>query len=103
MCSALLQSIYIQHICGKSIILQLLNVITRISLSVLSAMAGCISLMIGRLGSVVGANIAGALMGQYCEWNFYIACGAMYACGFLVLLLPRKSPEAVAKSEAWLI
>ncbi|XP_004527473.1 synaptic vesicle glycoprotein 2A [Ceratitis capitata] len=66
----------------------------------LRAMAGCISLMIGRLGSVVGANIAGALMGQYCEWNFYIACGAMYVCGFLVLLLPRKSPEAAAKSEA---
>ncbi|XP_028895806.2 synaptic vesicle glycoprotein 2A isoform X2 [Zeugodacus cucurbitae] len=66
----------------------------------LRAMAGCISLMVGRLGSVIGANIAGALMGHYCEWNFYICCGAMYVCAFLALLLPRKSPELPVKGES---
>ncbi|XP_018800129.1 PREDICTED: synaptic vesicle glycoprotein 2A-like [Bactrocera latifrons] len=57
----------------------------------LRAMAACISLMVGRVGSIVGANVAGALMGQHCEWNFYICCGALFSCAFLALLLPRKN------------
>ncbi|XP_050328483.1 synaptic vesicle glycoprotein 2A-like isoform X1 [Bactrocera neohumeralis] len=56
----------------------------------LRAMAACISLMVGRVGSIAGANVAGALMGQHCEWNFYICCGALFICAFLALLLPRK-------------
>ncbi|XP_036319629.1 putative transporter SVOPL [Rhagoletis pomonella] len=66
----------------------------------LRAMAVCISLMVGRLGSVVGANVAGALMTHHCEWNFYIVCGAMYICAVLALLLPRKSPDEAGKSES---
>ncbi|XP_054727892.1 synaptic vesicle glycoprotein 2A-like [Anastrepha obliqua] len=66
----------------------------------LRAMAVCISLMVGRLGSVIGANVAGALMDHYCELNFYIACGAMYICALLALLLPRKSADEKGKSES---
>lgn len=34
------------------------------------AMAICISLMMGRLGSVVGANIVGLLLDNYCQLAF---------------------------------
>nr|XP_036221542.1 synaptic vesicle glycoprotein 2B-like [Bactrocera oleae] len=69
-----------------------LNVITvELYPTHLRAMATCISLMVGRVGSIAGANVAGVLMGQHCEWNFYICCGALFICAFLALLLPRKN------------
>uniref|UniRef100_A0A034VVQ6 Synaptic vesicle glycoprotein 2A n=2 Tax=Bactrocera dorsalis TaxID=27457 RepID=A0A034VVQ6_BACDO len=57
----------------------------------LRAMASCISLLVGRVGSIAGANVAGALMGHHCEWNFYICCGGLFICAFLALLLARKN------------
>lgn len=55
----------------------------------LRAMAVCISLMMGRLGSVVGANYIGALLRDNCEVSFY-ACGAtLIAAGFLAFLVPK--------------
>lgn len=37
------------------------------------AMAICISLMMGRMGSVVGANIVGLLLDNYCQWAFFLS------------------------------
>lgn len=34
------------------------------------AMAVCVSLMMGRVGSVVGANLVGILLDNYCEVVF---------------------------------
>lgn len=36
-------------------------------------MAVCISLMFGRLGSVVGANTAAVLLDNHCETVFYLS------------------------------
>lgn len=36
-------------------------------------MAVCISLMFGRLGSVVGANTAAVLLDNHCETVFFLA------------------------------
>uniref|UniRef100_A0A1I8P9Y1 Major facilitator superfamily (MFS) profile domain-containing protein n=1 Tax=Stomoxys calcitrans TaxID=35570 RepID=A0A1I8P9Y1_STOCA len=55
----------------------------------LRGMAMCVSLMIGRLGSVIGTYIVGVLIANNCELTFYIPCCAMMICGFLILLLPR--------------
>lgn len=60
-------------------------------------MAVSISMMIGRLGSVVGTNIVGALVGTNCEMTFYISCLAMLSCAILILLLPRN--DTSQKSE----
>ncbi|XP_037938036.1 synaptic vesicle glycoprotein 2B-like isoform X2 [Teleopsis dalmanni] len=65
----------------------------------LRAMAICISLMVGRLGSVVGANIVGALLGTHCELTFYIGCVALYCCAFLSLLIPRASLDEPVKQS----
>ncbi|XP_075154436.1 synaptic vesicle glycoprotein 2B-like isoform X1 [Haematobia irritans] len=56
----------------------------------LRAMAMCVSLMMGRIGSVVGTNIVGALVANYCEMTFYISCFAMLSCALLILFLPRS-------------
>lgn len=52
-------------------------------------MAICVSLMMGRIGSVVGTNIVGAFLATYCEMTFYIACFALMSCAILILFLPR--------------
>ncbi|XP_053949917.1 synaptic vesicle glycoprotein 2A-like isoform X2 [Anastrepha ludens] len=61
------------------------------------AMAICVSLMFGRLGSVVGANIVGALLANNCEMSFVAACAALYICAFLALLIPRRTLAPPAK------
>ncbi|XP_069966127.1 synaptic vesicle glycoprotein 2A isoform X1 [Bactrocera oleae] len=61
------------------------------------AMAICVSLMFGRLGSVVGANIVGAILAKNCELTFYTACIALYVCAFLALLIPRRTMAPPAK------
>lgn len=54
------------------------------------AMAMCISLMMGRVGSVIGTNFVGAVLGTYCELTFYLACFATISAAFLLLFLPRN-------------
>lgn len=56
----------------------------------LRGMAICISLMFGRLGSVVGANIVGLLIAEHCEATFYISTTALILCGFLAFLIPKQ-------------
>lgn len=50
----------------------------------------CVSLMMGRIGSVVGTNIVGVLVANNCESTFYIAGFAMLSCAVLILFLPRS-------------
>lgn len=64
----------------------------------LRAMAVCISLMFGRLGSVVGANIVGILLDSHCELTFWISGVSLIACGLLSFFIPniykRNASEA---------
>uniref|UniRef100_A0A182INB7 Major facilitator superfamily (MFS) profile domain-containing protein n=1 Tax=Anopheles atroparvus TaxID=41427 RepID=A0A182INB7_ANOAO len=55
----------------------------------LRAMAVCISLMFGRLGSVVGANIVGVLLDTNCELTFWISGVSLIACGVLSFFIPN--------------
>uniref|UniRef100_T1PCW5 Major Facilitator Superfamily protein n=1 Tax=Musca domestica TaxID=7370 RepID=T1PCW5_MUSDO len=67
----------------------------------LRAMAMCVSLMMGRIGSVVGTNIVGALIADSCEMTFYISCFAMLSCAILILFLPRSiTTETTATTKA---
>ncbi|XP_073832107.1 synaptic vesicle glycoprotein 2B-like isoform X2 [Musca autumnalis] len=67
----------------------------------LRAMAMCVSLMMGRIGSVIGTNIVGALIATSCEMTFYISCFAMLSCAILILFLPRSiSTEVSQKNKA---
>ncbi|KAL9878785.1 synaptic vesicle glycoprotein 2A-like isoform X2 [Glossina fuscipes] len=65
----------------------------------LRAMAMCISLMMGRVGSVVGTNFVGALLSSYCELTFYISCFAMISCAFLILFLPKSIKDKTGKES----
>uniref|UniRef100_A0A1Y9HAI4 Major facilitator superfamily (MFS) profile domain-containing protein n=1 Tax=Anopheles farauti TaxID=69004 RepID=A0A1Y9HAI4_9DIPT len=55
----------------------------------LRAMAVCISLMFGRLGSVVGANIVGMLLDSQCELTFWISGFSLMGCGVLSFFIPN--------------
>ncbi|XP_037938045.1 synaptic vesicle glycoprotein 2A-like isoform X2 [Teleopsis dalmanni] len=57
----------------------------------LRAMAVCISLMMGRLGSVVGVNVFGTLLTQNCETAFVISGVTLILSGFLGFLIPSPS------------
>lgn len=63
------------------------------------AMAICISLMVGRFGSVVGSNITGILLESHCNFTFYIACSTLVGCGFLALLIPKTKVEDRVENE----
>lgn len=67
------------------------------------AMAVCILLMMGRLGSVVGTNIFGTLIDAYCPASFLLSGISLIACGFLAFLIPnirQKSNENVEKTSS---
>lgn len=55
----------------------------------LRAMAVCISLMCGRLGSVVGANIVGILLDNYCSATFLMSGISLIVCGVLAFFIPN--------------
>lgn len=61
-------------------------------------MAVCISLMIGRIGSVSGSNILGILIETHCEMALYGPAVGLIAAGALGFLLPNSnSPVAKPK------
>lgn len=60
-------------------------------------MAVCISLMMGRLGSVVGANIVGALLSDNCEAAFLTSGIGLIFAGFIGFFI-AKNPKVVADS-----
>ncbi|EDS25835.1 synaptic vesicle protein [Culex quinquefasciatus] len=55
----------------------------------LRAMAVCISLMCGRAGSVVGANMVGLLLDSNCELTFWISGASLIGCGVLSFFIPN--------------
>ncbi|KAI8122857.1 Synaptic vesicle glycoprotein 2B [Lucilia cuprina] len=55
----------------------------------LRAMAVCISLMLGRIGSVSGSYIMGALIERHCKLAFYISSLALILAGCLGFLMPK--------------
>lgn len=55
----------------------------------LRAMAICISLMFGRLGSVVGATMVGILLDTQCEMTFWISGISLVGCGVLSFFIPN--------------
>ncbi|XP_063374319.1 uncharacterized protein LOC134662009 [Cydia amplana] len=59
-------------------------------------------LMCGRLGSVIGASAAGALLAAACAATFHGFTALLFLCAALSLLLPgaQKSPPSAAQSEA---
>ncbi|XP_055846361.1 synaptic vesicle glycoprotein 2B-like [Episyrphus balteatus] len=59
----------------------------------LRAMAVCISLMIGRIGSVTGTNIVGALIENHCQMALLLASSFLLLGAFTAFLLPKGSPS----------
>ncbi|XP_046802056.1 synaptic vesicle glycoprotein 2C-like [Lucilia cuprina] len=55
----------------------------------LRAMAVCISLMLGRIGSVSGSYVLGALIECHCELAFYTSSFALIMAGCLGFLMPK--------------
>uniref|UniRef100_A0A182K5P7 Major facilitator superfamily (MFS) profile domain-containing protein n=1 Tax=Anopheles christyi TaxID=43041 RepID=A0A182K5P7_9DIPT len=52
------------------------------------AMAVCLSLMMGRLGSVFGSNLVGLIMEDNCALTFYLFASGSIICAVLTLILP---------------
>nr|XP_029716305.1 synaptic vesicle glycoprotein 2B-like [Aedes albopictus] len=65
----------------------------------LRAMAVCISLMFGRLGSVVGANMVGILLDTQCELTFWISGVSLIGCGVLSFFIPNIYKRKTAAAE----
>ncbi|XP_049868376.1 synaptic vesicle glycoprotein 2C-like isoform X2 [Pectinophora gossypiella] len=55
----------------------------------LRGMAISLAMMIGRCGSVMGANVAGILLDSLCESTFYLFGGLLILCGVSTFLLPK--------------
>lgn len=58
-----------------------------------SAMAVCISLMAGRLGSVVGSNVVSAMLSQNCEITFISSGVSLIIAGLMGFLIPAPSKD----------
>lgn len=58
-------------------------------------MALCLSFMIGRLGSVIGSNLIGFLLDEYCTYTFLMPAILLITSGFLVFTIPNiaKKPK----------
>lgn len=52
-------------------------------------MAICISLMMGRIGSVVGSNLVALTLESHCEATFWASGLSLIACGFLSYFIPK--------------
>lgn len=57
----------------------------------LRAMAVCISLMMGRLGSVVGSNVIGFVLDEYCNYTFLMPTILLITSGILACTIPNIS------------
>ncbi|KAG7310148.1 hypothetical protein JYU34_004701 [Plutella xylostella] len=63
----------------------------------LRAMAVCLSLMFGRVGSVLGSNVIGILLETSCGVSFYLFGGLLIVCSLLCLTLPGKQNKKADK------
>lgn len=57
----------------------------------LRAMAICISMMIGRIGIVVGSNVVGLLLDQFCRYTFLMPTVLLTCSGFIAFTIPNIS------------
>uniref|UniRef100_A0A182WUB9 Major facilitator superfamily (MFS) profile domain-containing protein n=1 Tax=Anopheles quadriannulatus TaxID=34691 RepID=A0A182WUB9_ANOQN len=65
----------------------------------LRAMAVCISLMFGRLGSIVGSNLVGFLLDTHCELTFWISGLLLVGCGVLSFFIPNIYKRNVSEDR----
>ncbi|XP_045496508.1 organic cation/carnitine transporter 7-like isoform X2 [Colias croceus] len=54
------------------------------------AMAVCMSMMMGRVGSMAGSNLIGMFLSTNCGLSFYIFGGLIISCALLCFTLPGK-------------
>ncbi|XP_047531889.1 organic cation/carnitine transporter 7-like isoform X1 [Vanessa atalanta] len=55
------------------------------------AMAVCLSMMMGRVGSMVGTNLIGLFLETNCGVSFYLFAGVIMVCALFCLTLPGKN------------
>lgn len=65
----------------------------------LRAMAVCISLMFGRLGSVFGSNLMGLLLDSHCNLTLAFSGGALLISSVLVFFIPNISKRNLSKKS----
>nr|XP_034826723.1 synaptic vesicle glycoprotein 2C-like isoform X7 [Maniola hyperantus] len=65
----------------------------------LRGMAISLSMMVGRIGSIVGTNVAGLLINAACEATFYFFGGMLIFCAALALLLPKSKRKPTEKKQ----
>ncbi|XP_041968037.1 synaptic vesicle glycoprotein 2C-like [Aricia agestis] len=63
------------------------------------AMAVCLSMMMGRVGSMVGSNLIGIFLGTNCSASFYLFGGILIVCGLACFTLPGKKDDGQVKSK----
>ncbi|CAG4983594.1 unnamed protein product [Parnassius apollo] len=63
----------------------------------LRGMAVSLSMMVGRIGSVTGANVAGLLLNAACTATFYLFGGLLMVCGLSAFLLPSSNVAPVPR------
>ncbi|XP_077296989.1 putative niacin/nicotinamide transporter NiaP [Arctopsyche grandis] len=63
------------------------------------AMAVCLTLMIGRVGSVFGTNIIGYLISVMCPASFFFFSGLLYLSAVLCLAFPSRKVNAFKTSD----
>ncbi|XP_037938546.1 synaptic vesicle glycoprotein 2B [Teleopsis dalmanni] len=59
----------------------------------INAMGMCFIMMIGRLGAVVGANIMGQIIFNYCDLVFWVFLGIVCILCFMGLVLPERKTD----------
>lgn len=65
----------------------------------LRAMAVCISLMFGRLGSVFGANLVGLLLDTHCQVTFALSGLTLLLSSVLVVFIPNISRRSSSSDD----
>jgi MFS transporter, VNT family, synaptic vesicle glycoprotein 2 len=52
-------------------------------------MAINITMMFGRIGSVIGTNIVGITLDKFCGETFGVSAAIMFLCGILSFFIPK--------------
>jgi MFS transporter, VNT family, synaptic vesicle glycoprotein 2 len=52
-------------------------------------MAINVTMMFGRIGSVLGTNVVGLTLDQYCTSTFAVSAALMLMCGVLAFFIPK--------------
>ncbi|XP_041968035.1 organic cation/carnitine transporter 7-like [Aricia agestis] len=64
------------------------------------AMAVCLAMMMGRVGSMAGSNLIGVFLATNCGLSFYLFGGIIIFCSLLCLTLPsRKKMGSISKPK----